>query len=140
MRITSPNIFTGVVHFRYLALICNETKSPIGQLLGSYTKPQRSAAVPTLQHRGATADRHEDKARMVMEISIPTPTPYDGDDGVPGPPGTAYQSVTELVMQCAFRGTSCKRSPEPDGIGRLAIRCVYDWDLDRIVALIRTYI
>ena len=61
-----------------------------------------------------------------MDISLPAPTPYDGDEGAPGPPCSAYRSVTELVVQRAFRGTSCKKSPGLDGIGPLAIRCVYD--------------
>ena len=65
---------------------------------------------------------------MLMEISFPAPTPYDGDEGIPGPPGAAYQSVSELVVQRAFRGISSKKSPGPDGIGPLAIRCVYDWE------------
>ena len=39
-----------------------------------YRKPQRSAAVPTIRHRGVTAERHEEKARMLMDISFPTPT------------------------------------------------------------------
>ena len=40
----------------------------------------------------------------------------------------------------SFRGTSSKKSPGPDGIGPLAIRCIYEWEPDRIVALIRAHI
>ena len=60
-----------------------------------------------------------------MDISFPAPAPYDGSEGAPGPPGTAYQTVSDVV-QHAFRGTSCKKSPGPDSIGPLAIRYVYD--------------
>ena len=77
---------------------------------------------------------------MLMDIPFPTPTPYDGSEGIPGPPGTAYQAVGEQVVQRTFRGTSCKKSPGSDGIGPLAIRCVYDWYPGRIVVLIRTHI
>ena len=52
-----------------------------------------------------------------METSFPAPTPYDGNEDVRGPPGTAYQAVNNLVVQRAFRGTSCKKSPGPGGIG-----------------------
>lgn len=54
-----------------------------------YTKPQRSAAVPTIRHQGMVADCHEDKARM-LDIPFPVPTPYSGDKGESGPPGTAH--------------------------------------------------
>ena len=43
-------------------------------------------------------------------------------------------------MARAFRGTSKKKSPGPDGIGPLAIACVYGWDPHRIEALIRAHI
>ena len=43
-------------------------------------------------------------------------------------------------MQRAFRVASFEKCPGPDGIGPLAICCVYDWNPDRIVALIRTHI
>lgn len=35
-----------------------------------YTKPQHGTAVPIIAHRGVTANRHEDKAQMLM-ISFP---------------------------------------------------------------------
>ena len=76
---------------------------------------------------------------MLMDISFPPPTPYDGDGGLEGPPGTAYQLVDEHVAR-AFRGTGKKKSPGPDGIGSLAIACIYSWEPDRIVALIRAHI
>ena len=72
-----------------------------------------------------------------METSFPASTPYNGDEGVRCLSGTAYQTVDDLVARRAFRGASCMRSRGPDGIGPLAIRCVYDWEPDRIVALIR---
>lgn len=87
--------------------------------------------------QGVTADGHEDMARMLMDISFPEPTLYDGSEGTPGLPVTTFLAVSDFVIQRAFRGTSCKKSPGPDGIGPLAIRCMYDWDPGRIVALIR---
>ena len=40
----------------------------------------------------------------------------------------------------AFSGTSTKKSPGPDGISPLAIRCIYDWEPERIEAIIRAHI
>ena len=36
----------------------------------------------------------------------------------------------------------CKKNPVPDGIGHLAIRCIYDWpwEPDRVETLIRAHI
>ena len=50
-----------------------------------YTKPQRSTVVPTISHRVVTADSHAEKAAMLMEISFPPPTPYDGGAGAERP-------------------------------------------------------
>ena len=52
--------------------------------------------------------------------------PYDGDEGQEGPGGTAFHAVDEHLVARAFRGTSKKKSPGPDGIGPLAIACVYE--------------
>ena len=89
---------------------------------------------------GVTADSHADKAAMLMEISFPSPTPYDGDEGEEGPPGVAYLAVDERLVADAFRGTNKKKGPGPDGIGPLAISCVHGWDPRRITALIRAHI
>ena len=48
----------------------------------------------TISHRGITSDSHADKTAMLMEISIPPPTPYDGDEGEnTGPPRMAHQAA-----------------------------------------------
>lgn len=83
-----------------------------------YTKPQRSAAVPTISHRGTVADDNESKAQMLMEISFPPPVPYEGDEGQERPPGTAFRVVDERVVRGAFQGTATKKSPGPDGVAR----------------------
>ena len=75
-----------------------------------------------------------------MAISSPAPVPYEGGEGRVGPPGCAYQAVSPELVAAAFQGTSSKESPGPDGVGPLAIQCVYDWEPDRVVALIRAHI
>ena len=106
----------------------------------TYTKPQRGTAVPTISHEGATANTLEEKSDMLLSISFPAPIPYEGGEGEPGPPGQAYRLVDSRLAATAFKGTSTKKSPGPDGISPLAIRCLYDWEADRIEAIIRTHI
>ena len=83
---------------------------------------------------------HEDKAEMLTGILFPLPIPYDGDEGQGGPPGTAFHAVDKHLVAQAFRGTSKKKSPGPDGIGPLATACVYEWNPDWIVAPLRAHI
>lgn len=89
-----------------------------------YTRPQRSAAVPTISHRGVIAEDNSAKARILMDISFPLPVHYGGDEGQEGPPGTAFQAIDDRIVRRAFDGTSTKKSPGPDGFGPLAIRCL----------------
>ena len=42
--------------------------------ISRYVGPGRTSTVPTITHRGVTADTHEDKASMLMDISFPPPT------------------------------------------------------------------
>ena len=95
--------------------------------IARYTKPQCSAEVPTVSHRGITADRHEDKARMLMDISFPPPTQCNGDEGQEGPLCTAFQATDEQLARQAPGGTNSKKSPGPDGTFPLATRCAHDW-------------
>lgn len=105
-----------------------------------YTKPQRSAAVPTISHCGVVAEDIAAKADMLVDISFPEPVEYEGDEGQRGPPGTAYQTIDERLVQRVCWGMSTKKSPGPDGVGPLAIRCLFDRDPQRVVALIRAHI
>ena len=86
------------------------------------------------------AESNDTKARMLMDISFPAPAPYGGEEGQEGPPGSAFQAINERIIHKAFRGTSTKKSPGPDGVGPLAIKCLYDWDPERVVALVRAHI
>ena len=83
------------------------------------------SAVDTITHQGRTAESHDEKARMLKDISFP-PHSIRGDMGIEGLSGTAYQKVSERLVAAIFRGTNCKKSLGPDGIGPLAIRCIYD--------------
>ena len=63
----------------------------------------------TITHRGVTADAHEVKASMLMGISFPPPTPYDGDEVQEGPEGTTFHVVDKHLVARAFRGTARRR-------------------------------
>ena len=54
--------------------------------------------------------------------------------------GNGVSPGDEHLVARAFLETSKKKSPGPGGIGPLAIACVYEWDPDRIVALLRAHI
>ena len=106
----------------------------------TYTRPQRGTAVSTISHEGATTSTLEEKTDMLSKISFPAPNPYEGGEGISGPPGQAYMLIDSRMVAMAFSGTSTKKSPGPDGIFPLAIRCIYDWEPDRIEAIIRAHI
>ena len=93
-------------------------------------------------HRGDTADSHEVKAKMLVDIPSVPPTPFKGDEGHKGPLGlgTKYLAIDEHLVSRAFRRTSSKKVRGPDGISPLAIECIYDWEPSRVVALIRAHI
>ena len=76
---------------------------------------------------------------MLIGMSFPEPVLFEGGEGTPSPPVRAYVAVTPAYMvAAAFQGISVKKSSGPDGIGLLAIRCLYEWEQGRIVALIQT--
>ena len=51
-----------------------------------------------------------------------------------------HELITPELVAAAFRGTSGKKSPDPGGIGPLAIRCLCEWEQYRIITLIRMHI
>ena len=75
-----------------------------------------------------------------MDISFPAPVPYAGDEGDRGSPGRTHLAVDEHLVERAFRSTSSKKSPGPDGMGPLAIQCLFNRDRHRITEQIRTHI
>ena len=57
-----------------------------------------------------------------------------------GPPGRAFELVEEVRVSRAFRSTNSSKSPGPDNTSPLAIKCLFNWDAQRIIALIRTHV
>ena len=131
---------TSATHDHDLEKYLNDTGGQDVWAVARHTHPPRSTTVPTITHQGAMADTHEKKVRMLADISFPAPIEYDGDEGVPGPRGMAHTLISESLVTKAFEGTSVKKSPGPDGLGPLAIRCLYGWETSRVVALVRAHI
>lgn len=77
---------------------------------------------------------------MMLNISFLMLIPYEGGEGEPGPPDHPYRLVDSRLVAMAFSGFSTKKSPGPDEISRLPIRCRYDWESDWIEAIIRARI
>ena len=71
----------------------------------TYTKPQRGTSVPTITHNGATASTLEEKADMLLGISFPTPNPYEGGEGTPGPPHLQKKISLGGFCRVAFHST-----------------------------------
>ena len=106
-----------------------------------YISPREATAVPTITHQGETAATHKEEATMLAVISFPPPVSYEGGEGQPGLPGQAFTLVDNACIEQAFRRTSAKKSPGPDGIGPLAFRCLFlEWDTARVEALVRAHI
>lgn len=72
--------------------------------------------------------------------SLATPNPSAHRRSPPLATGEAHQQFSPEQVAAAFRDTGKKNSPGPDGIGPLAIACVYQWEPNRVVALIRAHI
>ena len=102
-----------------------------------YIGPPRSNCVPTISHKGVRADSLEDKARMLRSISFPAPLPYAGTRGTPGPPGEAHRLVGVRLLDRILGSTQTNKAPGPGSIPPLAIRCLFDWEPERVVALVR---
>lgn len=96
------------------------------------------AVVPTISHQGRVTDCHEGKARMLVGTSFPPPHRTRGmrDGRVPPAPRTRLSTSD----WCSEPSGARKKSSGTDGIGPLAIGCVYDWDPRRVAALIHTHI
>jgi ribonuclease HI len=107
-----------------------------------YTKPNKGAVViPELKKdNGEIACTHEEKSQLLAKIAFPSPIFYAGDEGVVGPPGTAFESVTDTLIQECLSTQSSKKAPGLDGLGVPAIKLLWDWDASRVLALVRTAI
>jgi ribonuclease HI len=118
----------------------NEASGEDVWAISRYITPKGAIAIPTITHGSRVAADHGDKVDMLTEISFPPPVPYEGGEGQEGPPGRAYKEVDEARVSTAFQRTSSKKSPGPDSLSPLAIRCLFDWDPRRVVAVIRAHV
>ena len=105
-----------------------------------YVGPPRNSNIPTIEHKGQSADTNEEKAAMLRAISFPAPLPYAGSRGTLGPEGRADTCIGTRLQDKVIRNTGTSKAPGPGSIPPLAIRCLYDWEPDRIMALVRGHI
>jgi hypothetical protein len=106
-----------------------------------YTKPNKVSSVPTItDSRGNTADTHDDKADMLARMAFPPPVEYDGGSGEEGPEGVAFEFVDADAVRSAIYSMSGKKAPGPDGLGALVLQLMWEWDWQRITALVRASI
>ena len=105
-----------------------------------YIGPPRSNCIPTISHGEERADSLEEKATMLRTISFPAPLPYQGTRGTPGPAGTAHTVIGTRLLDRIIGATQTNKAPGPGSVPPLAIRCLYEWEPERIVALVRAHI
>jgi hypothetical protein len=106
-----------------------------------YTKPNKVTSVPTItDSRGNVADTHEAKSDMLARMAFPPPVEYDGGSGEAGPEGEAFGYVTDDAVRQAIYSMSGKKAPGPDGLGASVLRLMWEWDSQRITALVRASI
>ena len=105
-----------------------------------YVRPPQSNNILTIEHWGQSADTNEEKAAMLRAISFPAPLPYAGSRGTLGPEGEAYTWVGTRLLDRIIGNSWTGKAPGPGSIPPLAIRCLYDWEPDRIVVLVGGHI
>jgi ribonuclease HI len=105
-----------------------------------YTKPMRETTVPTIRNGvGRVAETQGEKARMLAEMAFPAPVPYLGSAGERGAPGRAHERVGTRTVGAAIRGAG-NTSPGPDRLGAAVVRLLWEWDEERVTALVRACI
>ena len=105
-----------------------------------YIGPPRNNCVPTISYQDRRADSLEDKSKMLSSILFPAPLPYSGTTGTPGPPGEALKLVGVRLLDRILGSTQTNKAPGPDSVPPLAVRCLFDWEPERLTALVRVHI
>jgi hypothetical protein len=65
---------------------------------------------------------------------------YDGGSGEEGPEGVAFEFVDAEAVRQAIYSMSGKKAPGPDGLRASVLRLMWEWDWQRITALVRASI
>jgi hypothetical protein len=72
-------------------------------------------AIANEQGRHTEEDQY--KRRMMVEVSLLAPNPYQGPQYQPGPPGKAYTRIDSNMVYSTLYQQSNKKAPGRDSIG-----------------------
>lgn len=102
-----------------------------------FTKPQQfkttSALKDTEDHITTSI---KEKEKLVCKTAFPSPPKSDQFEPVVIP-GVSHQTVTKNLIYKALMTQSTSKAPGPDKMNFHILRMVWDWDIERIIAMIQ---
>ncbi len=102
-----------------------------------YTKPQQFKTTPALKDtEGRIATSMKEKEKLVCKAAFPSPPKSDHSEPIVTP-GVAHQKVTKNVIYTALMTQSMSKAPGPDKINFRILCMVWEWDSERIIAMIQ---
>ena len=78
----------------------------------------------------------KEKEKLVCKTAFPSPPKSNHDEPVVTP-GVAHQTVTKEVIYKALKTQSTSKAPEPDKINFRILRMVWEWDSERLIAMVQ---
>lgn len=101
-----------------------------------YTKPQQFKTTPALKDtEGRIATSMKEKEKLFCKTAFPSPPKSDLSEPVITL-GIAHQKVTKDVIYTALMTQSTSKASGPDKINFCILRMVWEWDSERIIAMI----
>ena len=121
----------------------NEIGEPLGQEDSArcwralrYTSPRASTTTPVIKGpQGQVATTTGEKEELIREVAFPPPPNLGAGRTIP--PGTAHKRVTTMAVQKALFSQAVQKAPGPDRLNFRALRLLWRWDQERVVALVR---
>ena len=86
--------------------------------LSTDTPSPRDRLRPTITHQGRRAETYDENARTLVDISFPTPKPYEGDKGTEGFPAPERPTSWLTVEQFSRGNAKSPRKHHAEKKGR----------------------
>jgi hypothetical protein len=103
-----------------------------------YTKPGGQQTTKALRSRnGEVAESLEEKAELIKEEAFPKP--FKGVEwAAQKKGGNMHKEITEEDIRKAVYDQPTNKAPGPDRLGFKDIRLLWEWDANRIIAIVKT--
>jgi len=103
-----------------------------------YTKPGGQQTTKALRSRsGEVAESWEEKAELIKEEAFPKPL-KGVEWRAKREGGEMHKEITEEDIRKAVYDQPTNKAPGPDRLGFKAIRLLWEWDANRIIAIVKT--